>query len=98
MPVSLLSRLLLLKRFHPADWELISTFMDHDAERQKKDSPAWRIHELLVVKLVRETLGLTQFSHKVVCHKKWTSTSVLTCVFLTSCLPVFLTSGNPFFL
>jgi hypothetical protein len=39
--------------------------MDHDSERQQKDSPAWKIHELLVVKLVRETLGLTQFSHKV---------------------------------
>ena len=31
----------------------------------KVDSPAWKIHELLVVNLVRETLKLKQFEQKV---------------------------------
>ena len=31
----------------------------------KVDSPAWKIHELLVVNLVRETLKLEQFTQKV---------------------------------
>ena len=31
----------------------------------KVDSPAWKIHELLVVNLVRETLKLDQFTQKV---------------------------------
>jgi len=57
-------RMLLLKRFSPSAFAIIDTFMDHDADRQKVDSPAWKIHELLVVNLVRETLKLEQFTQK----------------------------------
>jgi len=57
-------RMLLLKRFSPPAFDVIDTFMDHDADRQKVDSPAWKIHELLVVNLVRETLKLKQFEQK----------------------------------
>ena len=51
--------------------------MDHDSHiiginifipvftLMKVDSPAWKIHELLVVNLVRETLKLDQFTQKV---------------------------------
>jgi len=57
-------RMLLLKRFSPSAFAVIDTFMDHDSDRQKVDSPAWKIHELLVVNLVRETLKLDQFTQK----------------------------------
>jgi hypothetical protein len=38
--------------------------MDHEAERAAKDSPAWKVHELIVVNFVVRSLGLEQFSHK----------------------------------
>jgi hypothetical protein len=38
--------------------------MDHDAERAAKDSPAWKVHELIVVNFVVRSLGLELFTHK----------------------------------
>merc|ERR1712106_167066 len=56
-------RLLLLKKFSPQAWSIVDTFMDHDEDRAKKDSPAWKIHEMIVVNFVQKTLKLEEFSH-----------------------------------
>jgi len=55
-------RLLLLNKFsHPA-WSIVDTFMDHDEDREKKDSPAWKIHEVLVVNFIQKALKLDEFT------------------------------------
>ena len=64
-------RVLLLAESNPADWAIIDSFMDHDSDRKKKDSPAWRIHELLVSNFVRDSLGLDQFTQKVSVSFMW---------------------------
>lgn len=55
-------RTLLLKETNPDGWEIIDSLMDHDKERSEKDSPSWRVHELLVVTFINKSLGLLQFS------------------------------------
>jgi hypothetical protein len=34
------------------------------AERAAKDSPAWKVHEAIVVNFVVRALGLHQFTHR----------------------------------
>ena len=55
-------RTLLLRETNPAGWEIIDSLMDHDKERAEKDSPSWKVHELLVVTFIHKSLGLLQFS------------------------------------
>eukprot|EP00092_Neocalanus_flemingeri_P014061 GFUD01015169.1.p1 GENE.GFUD01015169.1~~GFUD01015169.1.p1 ORF type:complete len:507 (+),score=138.21 GFUD01015169.1:76-1521(+) len=55
-------RILLLKKFSPQAWSIVDTFMDHDQDRARKDSPAWKIHELLVVNFIHKSLKLEEFS------------------------------------
>ena len=37
--------------------------MDHEEERAAKDSPAWKVHEVIVVNFVLRSLRLDQFTH-----------------------------------
>ena len=55
-------RALLLQETDPAAWSVIDSLMDHEEERVAKDSPTWRVHELLVVSFVNRSLNLQQFS------------------------------------
>ncbi len=57
-------RCLLLRESNPAAWTLLDSLMDHEAERTAKDSPAWKVHELIVVNFVVNSLRLEQFSHR----------------------------------
>jgi len=42
----------------------MDSLMDHEEERTKKDAPTWKVHELMVVSFIQNSLNLTQFSHK----------------------------------
>ena len=57
-------RLLLLKKFSDPAWDVVNTFMDHDEDRARKDSPAWKLHEVLVVNFIQKSLKLSEFSQK----------------------------------
>jgi len=51
-------RALLLEQANPAHWKILQTFMDHDQDRTKKDSPTWKIHEKLVFSFISGNLEL----------------------------------------
>ena len=40
--------------------------MDHDEDREAKDSPTWKVHELLVNNFIFGALKLNQFSPSLV--------------------------------
>lgn len=56
-------RTLILRDTDPEGWKIVDALMDHDKERTERDSPTWKIHELLVVSFIIKTLGLEQFTH-----------------------------------